>query len=147
MKCGDIFLVKGTNLVSKLIRLVTNSDYSHVGLFVDDFHVYETNYNTKSGIAHLSYPDKELEIYRLPCDVDESKLEDFIKKNLRNGYDYGEILNILFRRNKPDEDNEYICSTLIVEAFRNQGINLVEGDKKVYTPKDIAESKLLIRMK
>jgi hypothetical protein len=69
----------------------------------------------------------------------------FIRDNIGEGYDWRYIIsrgiNLLFNTpilNSPNRNN---CDELIIEAFRSEGINLVEGTKLF--PGIMASSSLL----
>lgn len=143
-KAGDIFFVRGDSLISNAIKFVTDSDYSHVGIFLDDIHIYHTEYNTVSSIVHLKYPKDKIVVYRLYEEINEEKLRDFIYSHMGNKYDFKEIIKIVLRINTDENDNEYICSTLIRNAFRQQGIEL--SNKKIPTPEDLFRSKKIFQI-
>lgn len=147
LKMGDIVFVKNDTFISKLIKRFTNSDYSHCGIIISPMHIYETNYNINSSIQHFSYNKNMCDIYRVNFEFDEEKFKEFISNNIGNKYDFMEILKIIFRINKADNDNEYICSTLVRDAFKYaSGIDLVDENIKVCTPEDIAKSKYLTKI-
>lgn len=148
MKCGDVVLVRNNTIISRLVQWFTNSDYSHCGISLDDTHIYDINYNIKSGIRHIPYTSDMCDIYRPKFDFDEDKFKEFILKNIGNRYDFIEILKIIFRINRPDEDKEYICSTLVRDALLYaSGINIAEDKFVICSPADIANSKYLEKVK
>lgn len=146
IQCGDIFLVKNDTFISRIIRWITRSEYSHCGVFLDSMHIYHTEYNQGLRITHSLYPKGKVEVYRANIPFDNEKLHSFICDNIGNKYDFGEILKVLFRINKKETDSEYICSSLVREAFLYaSGVDVCDGIE-IPTPKDIANSRYLTRI-
>lgn len=148
MRSGDIILVKNNRLLSRIIKWFTKSEYSHAGVLIDQWHMYDTNYNTRSKIRHIDYPKSKYDIYRLKPGIkfDNKQFKKFIHDHIDNRYDFGEIFKIVFRRNTKDDDGKYICSMLVREAFREQGIDLTPG-VEIPTPEDLRRSNLLYKVK
>ena len=144
---GDIILVKNTKLISRIIRWFTKSVYSHAAIAIDDIHVYETNYNEKSHIKHIDWVKGTYDIYRVKPNVefDPEQIVQFIKSHLNNNYDLGEIMKIVLHINTKDDDGKYICSMLVRDAFKAQGIDLTPGIE-IPSPIDLSESKLLYKV-
>lgn len=150
MQCGDIFFVKNTTFISRLIRWFTKSQYSHCGIFVsnDGIHLYHTEFNMGLKLTHLMYPSEKMEVYRVAGEYNHDKLHEFIQKNIGNKYDFGEIFKVIFSCKKKETDSEYICSNLIFEAYKYAGLDLFDGEMdRIPTPRDISESKYLVRIR
>lgn len=163
IKTGDIFFCSGRYLVSELIKKLSNSLFSHVGLLVhwnehvlvvesveDDgvrvvplahyLYNYENSkekYKGKMYIARhevVDSPDFDKEKIKAMCD----RAIDLLNRN----YDREEIGRIVARiglgigRHKDDE--EYMCSEFVDECFKELGIELSRDPMGFIFPEHIA---------
>ena len=148
MRKGDIILVKNNKLISKIIKWFTKSQYSHSAIAIDSIHIYETNYNEKSCIKHINWTKNMYDVYRLKpgIEFDSKRLIEYMLTHIHNNYDLGEIFKIVIHKDSKDDDNKYICSKLVHDAFLKQGIDLTPGIE-IPTPEDLSHSKLLYKVK
>lgn len=163
IKTGDILLCSGNYLVSELIKKLSGSLFSHVGLLVhwnehilivesveDDgvrvvplshyLYNYENSKNKYKGKMYVARHD----VVGSP-DFDKEKLKAMCGRaiNLLNrNYDKEEIGKIVARiglgigRHK--EDDEYMCSEFVDECFKELGIELSRDSKGFIFPEHIA---------
>ena len=112
---GDIIFVRGTGLISRLIRFFDGrGEFSHVVIAISETEIIESNWNMKSKIVEMHYLEEDYEIIRL---ADMSQEE---KDNLRHVaeslegklYDYFQILAILFK-SRLNNPRYLICSELV----------------------------------
>ena len=164
IKTGDIFFCSGRYLVSELIKKLSNSLFSHVGLLVHwNDHVlvvesveddgvrvvplthYLFNYENSKGkykgkmyIARhgvVDSPDFDKEKIKAMCD----RAINLLNRN----YDREEIGRIIARiglgigRHKDDE--EYMCSEFVDECFKEMGIELSRDPMGFIFPEHIAD--------
>ena len=142
-----VLAYKGKRLFSRLIRLQTRSDYSHVAVQMDDGTVIEAW--TVSGVRHVASPmtshttGTEIDYFEITADYDQEQVLAFLKSQLGKKYDYRGIVRFLTRRAAPADDR-WFCSELVLEAFRRGGVDLQSRIPASYaTPRDIAMSPLL----
>lgn len=130
----DIVFYRGTSLISRTITTLSKSRYSHVALVLDDLHTLECDYKTPTAIRHFDYKDKTYDVYELVTPLTDEQRQGilkFIRENLGKKYDWRYIfsrgLNFLFGTKIYNHPDRYDCDELIVDAFKSQGIDLVEG--------------------
>lgn len=152
IKTGDVLLVKGNGVISKLIKLVTRSKYSHVSLAISDTYVIEIDWKYRLQIRPIEY--KSFDVYRLNRDLtneDLFKMLDYAYSLIGTKYDFSKIVSLFFemifgKRGKMlfNNPSKYICSDIVDLAYQQIGIDLVEkyGEQDV-TPDDISKSKQL----
>jgi hypothetical protein len=139
-------------IVSNLIRLFTKGKYSHVAFLYDGIHIIQCDYKTPISIQHFSYPENSYDIFGLNItlsDVERRIVLNYIKINLSSKYDFLFILsrglNILFGTRIISSPTRFNCDELIVEAFNQAGINLMETGVFL-TPDSLSQSKYLKRI-
>ncbi|AIW03476.1 enoyl-CoA hydratase/carnithine racemase-like [Bacillus phage Moonbeam] len=118
---GDIIFYKPTGFIGWAISKLTKSEYSHVALAVDEFHIIEADKFIKSRISDLSYVENIHRVYRVR---DITKEQQFIVTTealtmLGSSYDYSQVfglfLRIILKRDNVslNRANKYICSEII----------------------------------
>lgn len=112
---GDIIFVKGTGLISRLVRFFDGrGEFSHVAIAISPTEILESNWNMKSKIVPMSYLEDEYVIIRLADMTQEEKgrLREAAESLEGVIYDYLQIISILFkgRLNNP---RYLICSELV----------------------------------
>ena len=152
LQTGDILLFSGKGLVSTLIKAITLSDISHVGMvycIAGDVYVWESTSLTKgkSGVQ-ISLLSKRLKTYigkvrirRLECNRDSDfyqRLAEFRQECKGKEYErniWQLIASATIFRNNPDLSSIF-CSELIAEAYKR--LRLIEHDLPAneYTPAD-----------
>jgi len=157
---GDILLFRGKSWISRIIRRVTGSPYSHAaivswwndrlmvleavgkGIVVSRMSVVVHQY---SGKVELWTTDEKLvrtEVIRVAQRLLGKRYSPY--KLIRN------LGRLVFRRPRQDEvdpdapPDDFICSEFVSRVWRAGGIDLVSGAPDVYTkPSDIAKSPYL----
>lgn len=91
---GQVFVLSGdTPIISKAIKIITNSDWSHVGWVVDEDHILEAEWNGVI-ISPLSkykdFFDEKFKTFSLPLknDLVEKALNKALTYVGKAGYDY-----------------------------------------------------------
>lgn len=155
---GDLFFASGNYLVSKAIRQVTGSIWSHVGIIfnlekIDRVLLLESVEDMGVRFAPLSkyvsaYEDDKpydgsLVIARLNG-VNNTMVDaiaEFGIDELTCPYDKDEIAKILARvvlgMGKEEHDREYICSELVYECFSRAGKQFVYDKRGFISPENI----------
>lgn len=163
LKSGDILLCSGNYLVSELIKSVSNSMFSHVGIIVkweenvmfmesveDDgvrmipLEHYINNYeNSNSRYNGSLYVARHKSLENL--NNGDDKVKNLIKEGLsllNRPYDKDEIARIVARialgLGKHSDDYEYICSEFVDECFKKIGIKFITDSEGFIFPEHIA---------
>lgn len=154
---GDVILVRGnTPVISRMIRWVTGSEYTHVGLAVNEDLILEIDINRDLAIRPISRHE-DYDVYRYRHGLDPKQIKNMREIALHaalinKGYDWVRILQFacekLFYSKKAFHDkNRVICSEFIDNIYAYVGIDLVpdKQDGNV-TPGQISASPLLIKV-
>jgi hypothetical protein len=163
LKTGDIFLCSGNYLVSQLIKEVSTSMFSHVGIIVKwgehillmesveddgvrivplDHYLY--NYeNSNQKYNGSLYVARHNLLANLNNEDENIKTLTKTGLNLLNrSYDKNEIARIIARiglgMGKHKDNNEYICSEFVNECFKKIGIEIMTGPEGFIFPEHIA---------
>jgi len=143
-----ILAYKGTSFTSRLIRLQTRSEYSHVSVQLEDDTVIEAW--GRGGVRHLSGPleaHKEgthIDSFVVNASVDEERVLGFLNSQLGKKYDFLSVMRF-FTRRKSSADDRWFCSELVVEAYRQGGVDLLKRLPSSYaSPRDVVISPLLV---
>lgn len=159
---GDIILVASNNIIGKLIRWYTKSEFNHVGLLVDNYNIVEA---TRFGVLctpinqYIALQKKnklKFKIYRV-SDLnkeDALKVVKFAKKQVGKSYDFIQFICVAclylwkkVRRIEPIDLSGWVCSELVAESFYEIGIVFSEEvDPDNITPKDIAQSNIILEI-
>ena len=156
---GDILLYAGSGLLSKLIRWVTKSTYSHAGLAVwwnDRLMVLEA---IGKGVVltpmskSVSHYKGQVDWYTSIKSIPKTKrlnMVQFAQQEL--GKEYSKWRLLLFgyililgkdkdRRDELREENSLICSHYVAQVYNYGGVDLAKGVSDSFTsPRDIADS-------
>jgi uncharacterized protein YycO len=169
---GDILLCKGTDCVSWLIKLGTQSIYSHVAIVASSHLGLIIESIPQGGVRAISIKN-----YKCPYDIYRVKdayhyslsgVVSYLISMLARGYDFRSVamlawklllrnlrlvklfgLKLLRRKKAADslqEDQDYFCSELCYRAFyAGGGLDIVPavGDAETTSPGDIALSEVV----
>ncbi|MEA3241984.1 MAG: YiiX/YebB-like N1pC/P60 family cysteine hydrolase, partial [Pseudomonadota bacterium] len=140
LEAGDIVLTSVKGITSKAIRLATNSDYSHVMLYVGSgIYVHADQKGVNQGnIRRLTFKSKEnVRVWRIS---DKSVRRDAcIYARMQSGKKYSVLDAIKTKLPKIlsiKNTNRQFCSRLVAQAYEKAGIRIV-GDSNNCTPHDI----------
>lgn len=147
LKKGDILFSTTYNWVSKRIRKFTNSDFSHVMLYVDNNSIIHADgdgvhaYNTQ---RKLFDNKNHCVVYRLKESISDEKLKiilNYIRSLIGRPYTTFEAMfSILYKGNL--KSKKLFCSRLIAQAFNQVNINLVDNPDYC-SPENIRQSNYL----
>jgi uncharacterized protein YycO len=154
VKEGDLICFSGHGAVSALIRLLTKSRYSHVGLlFMYEGRRYCLESVGAGGrVALLSHVVEHyeggIEYHELdgPDDTQRHRAVGFAFRQLGKPYDKRGIFKFLKRilfgtREKVVRDDLWFCSELVAEAYRASGFPLVDEVPQYVSPSDLVASR------
>ena len=150
---GDLLFYRGDNFFSRVVQSVTNSEYSHVALVIDNLHLAEISWNYKLKIRHLHYRSNSLDVYRYHNLGENQKqlMRQFALAALNTQYDYiqtlGYLVNKLFRTKVVNDPKLFNCSEFISRCYQNAGVYLLANNTdSTVTPADLAKSGLLRKL-
>jgi uncharacterized protein YycO len=140
LQCGDVILVEGNKLISRVIMAVTHSTWSHSALYIGNGEMIDPLPSTGTVISKVEVlKDLNIRVCR-PMDVPEElrvKVCQFALSHLGRRYDHLNVSNILFayfRRNRDHtqflgdiSQSSEVCSGLIAEAYNQIGFTILEG--------------------
>ena len=131
MQTGDVVFFRAEDTwISKLIAKLTKSDYTHVGLALDNHRIIEANRFVDTRIVHFQYDEKIHSLYRSK-EVDDTIKEKIYTKAIqyeKYPYDYLQVIRwgirLIFGWNMSisNRANKLICSELIDFVFLASGL-------------------------
>ena len=126
MEHGDLVFVRGTSLLSKVIKFFDKGEFTHVAIILDNKHVIDSQYPSGVRIRHFRFKDYEV----VQADGDMDKALSFI------GYKYDFIQFLWYGFKYGDKvwnnPNQLICSELIAHyLLNNEYLNL--SPNELYT--------------
>jgi len=142
-----ILAYKGKSVVSHLIKFQTRSQYSHIGIQLNDGSVIEAWQG--EGVRRIGNPfvghskGTEVDVFKIIGDYDDSKVEAYLYDQIGKKYDYVNVLRFVWRRNAADNEKVF-CSELAEMAFIQGGLRLLNGNPSVHSPRDTVMSPHLI---
>ena len=134
-------------MVSKLIKLQTRSDYSHVAVELTDGGVIEAWQS--GGVRRIDNafvdhsPRTVIDAYRVLAYFDEAAVEEYLYNSIGQAYDFSSVLRFVTRRHATDNTKKF-CSELVELAFKAGGCNLLNGNPSEHSPRDTLLSPHLI---
>lgn len=152
MMTGDLILVRGNRFpTSNLIRFITGSPYTHVGIAFDESTVFEVDafeQLTRRAIRHDDYV-----VVRLKNTL-TTKQKSILKQSMRQmeanskGYDWFMIFSIIVQRAfkvplRVEDPHRYICSEVVDRLYLQIGIDLLETRDIFISPDELLHSDLL----
>lgn len=127
---GDIILVPGHNIVSRIIKSVTHSKYSHAACYIGNNQIIES---AKGGVQISSinkYPGWIAIRHKYATPKQLKQAVAWMKSKEGAGYDYFGLLGIgmsmLFsaKGNVWDNKKRYWCSELVADGYLMANINI-----------------------
>lgn len=160
---GDLLCFRGRGFLSGVIRLVTRSAYSHVGLV----HLFEGHVYCLEAVAsgvRLCRMSEEVRRYEGGIDYFEvlsagekerRGAVGFAFQQLGKPFDFVGLARFFVRivfhaRLKARADDRFFCAELVARAYAGQGLRFAERPATWTSPSDLAASsevRLLFRIK
>jgi len=164
---GDILLFKGNSLLSKLIKMSTKSEYSHVAIVLDP----KNNVGIEAILKGVRAFDlrkldiNDVDIFRIKEElllkVCFDKTTSFLVDKLGSKYDKLGVIwlgclklfsfcigGVLKPHNKFQKSKDYFCSELTYLAFAEGDIDIVPEveSSDITSPGDISRSSVIIKL-
>lgn len=121
-----ILLFKGRGFISTMIRWQTRSHYSHAALLLRDGSTIIEAWQGE-GVRKKQIGDWN-DVDTFHVDVSDQVWDAviaFAEAQIGKPYDYVQVLRFVSRR-KPVDDGKWFCSELAFEAFRWNGVKLLD---------------------
>ena len=173
---GDILLCKGTDLIARLIKWGTRSQYSHVAVIASAKLGLVIEAIPKGGVRAVYYKNLKTphEIYRVKPEYSfqHAGVVSYLITTLARAYDFRSVIRLgwklglrrlrlvkllglkILRRtdssNALQEDEDYFCSELCYKAYHfGGGLDIVPqvDSAETTSPGDIAKSKVVEEIK
>jgi uncharacterized protein YycO len=118
-----IALYQGVGGLSRAIRFLTRSKYSHAAFLLNDNTVIEAW--TDGGVRHVANlsvrhtPGTVVDIYQYDTPLsprEEDVLLNFLHEQLGKDYDFSHVLRFVTRRPGKEDTTEWFCSELVDAA-------------------------------
>jgi len=143
---GDIILVKGNSIISKMISSFTKSEITHVACAtgLDDMIIESDIGGVQYQLLNDKYQNIDYLVYRYNGNNKiPDKAVDFMESKLNKGYDYLGLFGIaayllhIKKKNNWDNKNKYWCSELVADGYLFAGADLpVNKDTWKVSPGD-----------
>jgi len=147
----DIILSKDNSIISRIIKYLTKSEYSHVSIMVDACYIAESI--GFESVQIKRFYETDYDVFRVVGLTDEQKekIGEFIIQNLNHKYDYFRLISmafhIIFKWNVVNISKWYTCDEFVLLSFLNANIDLLpDKDIDEITPNDFASSDMLTRV-
>jgi uncharacterized protein YycO len=149
LQLADLVFVCGSHWLDFPVKLVTQSQYTHVAGYVGMGNLVEAQGLRKTGFEPLETYKGSVDVYRCPrlTVLERQQIMDYVHKEIGGRYDYlligWEALKHAFGVVLPYVKNKArICSTLWSDAYKAAGVDLCP--KQQYpTPSDLVKSAYL----
>lgn len=142
MKAGDIVFVRGTSIISKIVRFF-DGEWSHVAIAISDSKIVEADFATRVRAVDMTYTDYEIVDLNLTPEQ-RAKAKIVSVGMIGKWYDYIWIVRYLFRsifklkrRHRFNSPNRMICSHLVAKVLYQIGIAKNEELLKDATPNEL----------
>lgn len=146
-----IALYKGTDIMSRLIRLQTRSHYSHAALMHEDGSVCEATarplpFGVVRGSATIGVRHPagiEVDIFDIDAPYSVSTALAWVEDQLGLPYDFRSVLRFVTRK-PADHNGKWFCSELVFAFFKVGGLSLLNGiHAHDVSPRDLSLSPYL----
>lgn len=133
------------SVASRLVRVFTWSNYSHVDFLLDDGRLLGADFD---GVSYRTNdPDKYTHsvVYEIP-DA-SSDIITIARQEIGKKYDYAGIFGLLHRRDWQDR-NKWFCSELVTYCLNRGGYPLLNNSQAYWriTPRDLLKSPYLVKV-
>lgn len=143
---ADLIFIKSKRWIDFPIKLVTQSQYTHVAGYVGSNSLIEAQGLRKTGYVGLDIYQDVSDVYRDPnlSLQQRQQIVSFAQKEIGSQYDYvligWEALRLVCGVILPyAKSNRRICSTLWADAYKSAGVDLCPNHSYP-TPSDLVKS-------
>lgn len=145
---GDIILIRSDSDKSKLIRRMSDSNYSHAMLYVGDNLFIDSDGPGvhANNIRRLLLEKDDDAIIKRARNISERLCEDislFARSILGMEYSMDEAKKVIRKNNSPTENNRQFCTRFVAHVYNKFGIKIVK-DSNYCSPDEIENSPVLV---
>ncbi len=149
LETGDILAVQGTGFLAWLVRRATGSPWTHVALFVGDGQIAEISPEHQARVVPMRY--RRYKAFRLRGGLvpsQQAAIIAWLRGRIGSRYDWAAVAGIALRGLFGglgaclNSRRRYICTELVIEAYRAAGIDLDPTCRPV-TPAELMASEAL----
>ena len=137
LKIGDLILMKGNGVFSRIVRYATKSEYTHVSVYVGYGYSLDVDGFRKASLRPLT-ANGGFTVHRLKRDLkhfEEARLliEAMSLIEETEGYDWFEAIKIMLKRlgvqmKRVGRPRRHLCTELCLELYRRLGMDIqIEG--------------------
>ena len=140
-----VLAYKGKSWISKTIRWQTRSEYSHIGIWIDEGVVEAWH---KGGVRLVTNPDEghtdgtPIDVFEPIVRIDERRLRNALLNEVGKAYDFHGCARFLSRRDAPLDDR-WFCSELAAWALKQSNLTLQRIPASHMAPAHVAMSRFL----
>ncbi len=149
LKPADLIFIRGNRWLDFPIKLITQSQYTHVAGYVGYGKLIEAQGLRTTGYEELRTYEGVADVYRYSklTEFQTQQIINFVQNEIGQQYDYmlvgWEALRYLFGVMLPYiKSKRRICSTLWADAFKSAGVNLCPN-QRYPTPGDLIKSRFM----
>lgn len=155
MRIGDVIVVSGSSFISKTIKSIVGSKWTHAAVYVGNGNILEIDWNSRARIVKNHYFNGELEyvVMRSKEPITKEQRHKLIAAavahdNTGNRYDFPLLVSIYMKKRFPNVKlfsswnmkNHFICSELIENVMKAAGIDWFPNTEGDICPHDYIES-------
>lgn len=134
---------KGKSIVSKVIRTLTRSEYSHIAIELDDGGMIEA-WQTAGVVERINYkeghtPGTPVDVFKILGPLDTARTEKFLRDQVGAKYDWLNVFRFLYCKDAK-ENRRWFCSELAEYAVEEGFVTLLRGNKSHHSPRDTVMS-------
>jgi uncharacterized protein YycO len=133
---------KGRSRISRAIRFLTRSEYSHIGLLLDDGRLVEAwdgaGVRITANLSDAHTPGTEVDVFGFAQPLTPAEgagMRDFLFAQVGQPYDWRGVFRFVTRRN-PGAESDWFCSELAFQAALEGGRLLFNGTAAWEVPPD-----------
>lgn len=151
LQAGDIFLTTQKHIVSKAIKAVTVSDYSHAMLHVGGgSYIHSDGNGVHAGNVQrlLFSSERYIQVLRLKESIDRQLIDTacmFARNEVGKEYSVKDAIKTKNPLSKKSETNRQFCSRLVAQSFESAGLKLVKNSSYC-APQELDDSEYTIRV-
>lgn len=158
MKIGDIVVVSGNSIISKIIKKVVGSKWTHVAIYVGGGYFLEIDWSKKASLVKDPYTFGEWDHVIMTTKKPLSKQQQMkiistacAFNRQGNRYDWPLLLALCLKAKFPNTKalnwlngkNTYICTELVNKVMRESSVELFPGHDEIIFPDDFLKSPVL----
>ncbi|MBA4293732.1 hypothetical protein C0431_12290 [bacterium] len=134
LEVGDLLLIKGNSMFSKVVRFATNSQYTHVCVYVGYGMVLDVDGFRTASLRPIP-SSGGFELYRLKRELKHFEQDSILVEAMSlidetKGYDWFEAIKLFLGRlglqiRRAGRARRHLCTELCLELYRRIGFDIV----------------------